>query len=259
MILDDIIDFKRREVKEKKRQAPLAGLEKRLMNAPAARGFLKKSRDIQLIAELKKASPSRGLIREDFEPLKLAQVCAFAGASALSVLTDQKFFQGSLEYLEQAAAAAAAVPILRKDFVIDEYQITEARAYGASAVLLLGSVLTLKELERFIILCRDLGMEPLAEAHDEEELKKVLDTEAVVIGINNRDLKTFKVDIKNTARLIDKIPENKIVVAESGIGSRDDMLYLQKMGIDAALVGESIMAVGRPGNKIRELLGYDKS
>jgi len=258
VILDEIINFKKIEVKEKKRQAPVAGLEKKLKNVPAPRGFLNKSNKIQLIAELKKASPSRGILRADFEPAKLALACADAGAGALSVLTDQKFFQGSNEYMK-SVVEAVSIPVLKKDFVIDEYQIVEGRAYGASAVLLLVSVLSTEMLERFIGLCRDLGMGALVEAYNEEEIKRALDAGAKTIGINNRDLKTFKVDIENTACLAEKIPEDKIIVGESGIKTRDDMLYLQKAGVDAALVGESIMTAEQPENVVKELLGYGKS
>lgn len=244
MILDEIINYKRQEVAVRKKQRPI--VEK----GPEPRGFLKKTGKIQLIAELKKASPSKGVIRKDFNPVELAKVCVEAGASALSVLTEEKFFQGKLEYIPDVRAVVN-VPILRKDFIIDEYQILESRAYGADAILLLACILKPKILRSFLDLAHSLGLEVIVEVHSEDEL----DFDARIIGINNRDLKTFKVDIKNTERLISRIPKDKLIISESGIFTRQDVEYLQGLGVDAVLVGEAIMSARDVGAKVRELCG----
>lgn len=256
MILDDIVAYKKIELKERKNKKSIKELEKEISNQSNTRRFLKKTNNIQLIAELKKASPSKGIIREDFNPIELAKICASSGAHALSVLTDEKFFQGSLDYLVKVKNEVN-LPLLRKDFIIDEYQIIESRAYGADCILLIANILKLKEMQKFLSLCKDLSMEVLAEVHTEDELKMVADTDAKIIGINNRDLGTFKVDIKNTEKLITNIPKDKLVISESGIFTRSDMLYLEKLGVGAVLVGEAIMSQEDVGTKIKELLGND--
>lgn len=250
MILDEIINYKKLEVEARKRQKPIKILEKEIEKAPRPRGFLKKTGKVQLIAELKKASPSRGIIRKDFNPAELAKVCVENGAGALSVLTEEKFFQGKLDYIPEVKKMVA-VPILRKDFIIDEYQILESRACGADIILLLACI---SKPQRFIDLAHDLGLEALVEIHSEDEL----DFDAPVVGINNRDLKTFKVDIRNTERLIPKIPRDRFIVSESGISARKDVEYLEGLGVDAVLVGEAIMASPDVGAKVRELLGFGK-
>lgn len=247
MILDEIINYKKLEIENKKKQKPIKILEKEIEKSPRPRDFLKKTGKAQLIAELKKASPSRGIIREDFNPSELAKICVENGASALSVLTEERFFQGRLEYIQEVKKMGT-VPILRKDFIIDEYQILESRLCGADIILLLACI---SKPQRFIDLAHDLGLETLVEIHSEEEL----DFDAPVIGINNRDLKTFKVDIRNTERLISKIPKNRFIVSESGISSRQDVEYLEGLGVDAVLVGEAIMASPDVGAKVRELCG----
>jgi len=254
LILDEIINYKKIEVSENKKRKPFKLLEKEISGRVPTKDFLKKTGKIQLIAELKKASPSKGVIRKDFDPELLAVVCQDSGASALSVLTDEKFFKGSLMYIS-AVREKVAIPLLRKDFIIDEYQILEARAFGADAILLLANVLKYKEIQKFLSFSNDLGLKCLVETHTEDEIKLVLDTDAEIIGINNRDLYTFNVDIKNTERLIKLLPKNKLVVSESGIGDRKDVVYLENAGVDAILVGESIMASDDVGAKVRELLG----
>lgn len=255
MILDEIINYKREEVERRKKQKPIKLLEKEITGK--TRGFIKKIDKIQLIAEIKKASPSKGIIREDFEPVRLARICVGAGASALSILTEEKYFKGKLGYVSKVREIVS-VPILRKDFIIDEYQILESRAYGADVILLLVNILSPKSIQDFLNLSHSLGMEGLVEVHTLDELKLALDVGPNIIGINNRDLKTFEVDIRNTERLISKIPSDKIIVSESGIFNRKDVEYLESLGVDAVLVGEAIMSSDDVGGKVKELLGYDK-
>lgn len=254
-ILDEILAYKRKEVEERKSKIPLEALERKI--GSKTKGFYKSltiDKGIKLIAELKKASPSKGVIREDFKPLDLARSCADAGASALSVLTDEKFFKGSLGYLE-TISKEVAVPVLRKDFIIDEYQITEARVYGADAVLLIANILEEEQMRKFLELSHTYGMDCLVEVHNQEELKNVLNIDPKIIGINNRDLKTFEVDIKTTERLISSVPGGKLIVSESGIFGRKDVEYLEGLGVGAILAGEAIMASPDAGCKVKELLG----
>lgn len=256
MILDDIITYKREEVPLKKKTVPLASLEQKIKSSKPTKVFsqsLVSDANVSLIAELKKASPSKGVIRDNFDPLPLAKKCVAAGASALSVLTDEKYFQGSLQYLE-IVAAEIDVPLLRKDFIIDEYQIVEARAFGADAVLLMASVLDSVQLEEYIKLSHSYGMQCLVEVHTRKELGKVLELEPEIIGINNRNLDDFSIDIKTTEELIKAVPKGKIIVSESGIFTNDDILYLKNIGVNAVLVGESIMTVPDVEAKIKELM-----
>ncbi|MEK7851320.1 MAG: indole-3-glycerol phosphate synthase TrpC, partial [Deltaproteobacteria bacterium] len=202
---------------------------------------------------VKKASPSKGVIREDFDHLEIARTYERNGASALSVLTDRHFFQGSIDYLSEIRQMVS-LPLLRKDFIFDEYQIFEARGYGADAVLLIAAVLDDKELCDFVKLSLDLGMAPLVEVHDETELERTLKTNAELIGINNRNLQTFKTDINTTVRLMNSIPEDKIVVSESGINTKEDMKLLKDAGVDAFLIGEALMRESDIGKKLREFV-----
>lgn len=254
MILDEIINYKRIEVTARKKQRPFGILEKEIANKPSPSVFLKKQNKIQLIAELKKRSPSKGIIRADFNPAELARICEGAGASALSVLTEEKFFEGKLEYI-QFVKEVVSLPVLRKDFIIDEYQILESCAYGADAILLLANMLKPKIIQQFLNLSRDFGMSAIVEVHTEVELG----IDADIIGINNRDLRTFKVDIRNTERIIAKIPKDKIIISESGISNRKDVEYLQGLGVDAILVGEAIMASSDIKSKVGELLGSNSA
>lgn len=259
MILDEIIAYKKKELAETKRRVPLADIKSRAADAGPTRGFgiaLAGCEEIRLIAEVKKASPSKGLIREDFDPVKIAQSYEASGASCISVLTEQKFFQGRLEYLD-AIRKAVTVPLLRKDFIIDTYQIIEARAAGADAVLLIAACLERQQLEDFIGIARQLHLDVLVESHTYKELDKSLLAGTVLVGINNRDLGTFTVDLQTTIDLMKDIPGDRTVVSESGIRTREDVLKLQRSGVDAILVGESLMREKDIEKKVKELLGKE--
>jgi indole-3-glycerol phosphate synthase len=257
MILDEIIASKKEELKEIKRRRPLADIKTAAADSEPARGFgkaLAGEGEIRLIAEVKKASPSKGVIRGDFDPVKIAGTYEKSGASCISVLTEKKFFQGSLDYLGEIRKAVG-LPLLRKDFIVDEYQIFEARAAGADAILLIAACLDRRQLEDFLGVAGGIGLDVLAESHTYKELDKVLFAGAKLVGINNRDLNTFKVDLKTTLDLLKDIPEDRIVVSESGITDRDDVVKLRQAGVDAILVGESLMREKDIGKKVKELLG----
>lgn len=211
---------------------------------------------VRLIAEMKKASPSAGIIREAFEPLYLARRVVQAGASAVSVLTEEEFFQGSLQDLSRVAAGVPA-PVMRKDFIIDTYQLLEARAAGAAACLLIAAMLSPGELRRLKKDAADLAMAALVETHDRRDIDDALEADAMIIGINNRDLATLRVDTRTTLELKGFVPEGRIVVSESGHRTREDLLPLEEAGVDAVLIGEAIMRSGDVGAKVGELLGED--
>ncbi len=208
---------------------------------------------IAVIAELKKASPSKGLIRAEFHPVELARELEAAGAAALSVLTDEEFFQGSLGNL-CSASANVKVPCLRKDFIVDEFQIVEARANAADAILLIVAALSQAELVALARSAREYGLDALCEVHDEEELRRALDAGCDLIGVNSRDLRTFQVDLNTALRMVEKFPPNVVRVAESGIHSSEDVARLREAGYDAFLVGESLMRAERPGEALRKLI-----
>jgi indole-3-glycerol phosphate synthase len=208
---------------------------------------------IAVIAELKKASPSKGLIRADFRPTELAQELEQAGAAALSVLTDEQFFQGSLDYLREASSHSS-LPCLRKDFIVDELQIVEARANRADAILLIVAALDQKELPWLAGVARSQGLDVLCEAHDETELQRALDAGCDLIGINNRNLKTFEVNLETALQLAEKVPANCLRVAESGIHTGADIARLRAAGYDAFLIGESLMKAERPGAALAKLM-----
>ena len=257
MILDDIIAYKKEELAEAKRRISLEELKKKAADAGPVRGFgkaLTTRSGIVLIAEVKKASPSKGVIREDFDPVRIAGTYEEAGASCLSILTEQKFFQGKLEYLG-AVRKSVGLPLLRKDFIIDEYQIVEARAAGADAILLIAACLEREQMVDYIGVASGLGLDVLVESHTYKELDKSLRAGASLIGINNRDLKTFAVNLQTTLDLLKDIPEDRTIVSESGIRSRADVQKLQDAGVDAILVGESLMREQDIGKKVKELLG----
>ena len=212
---------------------------------------------IAIIAELKKASPSKGLIRADFRPTDLARELQHAGAAALSVLTDEQFFQGSLDNLRQASSSTS-LPCLRKDFIIDEFQILEARANLADALLLIVAALEQKELTSLARAARRLDLDVLCEAHDEQELQRALDAGCDLIGINSRNLQTFEVDLKTAFRLAEKIPASCVRVAESGIHSGADLIALRQAGYEAFLIGESLMKAEHPGKALSKLLEETK-
>ncbi|MEE8638207.1 MAG: indole-3-glycerol phosphate synthase TrpC [Candidatus Margulisiibacteriota bacterium] len=258
MILDDIIFNKRQEVTSLK--VLLSGKHPRKLakDLPKPRDFLKAFRKgkFSLIAEIKKASPSAGIIREDFKPISLAKTYEECGASAISVLTDDKFFQGKLENIK-FAKESTTLPVLRKDFMIDESQIYESRIAGADALLLIARVLEDTDLVELIKLTESLGMQTLVEVHSAEEVERVLKTRAKIIGINNRDLDTFKVDLNNTLQLMGKYPKlkDRIVISESGIKTHEDVEALKKAGVDGVLIGESLLRSKNIPAKVRELMG----
>ena len=256
-ILDDIIETKRHEVSRGKVAIPESELRARLKDAPLLRDFfapLAASGPIKLIAEVKKASPSKGIIRADFDPVAIARTYEENGASCLSVLTDEPYFQGKLEYLTQIRAAVS-LPLLRKDFILDSYQLLEARVAGADAVLLIAECLDDCNLRKLHNEALELGMTPLVELYEPANLPRVLEAGATLIGVNNRDLKTFAVDLGHCITLRDQVPLDAVFVAESGIHTRADVLRLQEAGVDAMLVGESLMREADIGAAVRRLLG----
>jgi indole-3-glycerol phosphate synthase len=258
MILDDIVADKIPEIEARKRELPLEELKKAASEQPPALDFAStlKGEGVKIIAEVKKASPSKGVIRVDFNPLDIALTYAENGASAISVLTDNKYFQGSLDYLREIKKALEDknVPLLRKEFILDEYQVYESRANGADALLLIVAILDTEKLETLLELSHILGMGCLVEVHNESELETALSSGAGIIGINNRDLKTFEVDLDTTGRLRPLIPGDKVVVSESGIKDRGDMEKLAGWGVDAVLIGESLMASDDIAAKMKEFL-----
>lgn len=257
MILDEIIFNKRQEVTTLKIHLKVEKIKPLLKELPFPRNFgeIFAKGKIALIAEIKKASPSAGVILEKFDPLLLAKTYEEAGVSALSILTDEKFFQGKIEYLKQAKEFTT-IPILRKDFIIDETQIYESRLQGADALLLIVKILTDEQLEKFLNLARFLKMECLVEVHDAQELERALKIGARIIGINNRDLNTFEVNFNTTLDLLDKYPElkKKIVVSESGIYSPEQVKLLKNRGVLGILVGESLLRSSDIAAKVKELM-----
>jgi indole-3-glycerol phosphate synthase len=256
--LDQIVQSTRVKVSESKRSADVSELERRAeLHVP--RGFRRAlverngSGAAAVIAELKKASPSKGLIREDFRAQELARDLEMAGAAALSVLTDEEFFRGSLENL-RLASGAVKIPCLRKDFIVDEFQLLEARANSADAVLLIVAALAQTELQILVLGARARGLDVLCEVHDEEELRRALDVGCELIGVNTRDLRTFQVDPETALRLAELLPKQAVKVAESGIRSGEDIARLRAAGYQAFLVGESLMRAERPGEALRELV-----
>jgi indole-3-glycerol phosphate synthase len=210
-----------------------------------------------IIAEVKKASPSKGVICHDFDPVKIARISATSGASAISVLTEGKYFMGCLAYLKNIRddLGSKHPPLLRKDFILEPYQVYESRANGADALLLIAAILTPDTLKELLDLSHELGMECLVEVHNETDIDKALSAGAVIIGINNRDLKTFEVDIRVTERLRPLIPPDRLVVSESGIRGRDDMQKMKEWDVNAVLIGEALVSAPDIGARMRELLG----
>ena len=256
-ILDRIVAATRVRVTESRDREDLRDLERRA-ESHVPRGFraalAAKGQDgVAVIAELKKASPSKGLIRESFDPVELARELEAAGAVALSVLTDAEFFQGSLENLRKASASVS-IPCLRKDFIVDEFQLVEARANSADAILLIVAALTQDDLERLARGARNYGLDVLCEVHDRDELRRAVDAGCDLIGVNTRDLRTFKVDLQTAFDLAAHFPANAVRVAESGIHLPQDVAQLRAAGYHAFLVGESLMRAERPGLALRELM-----
>ena len=256
MILDTIIVHKQKELAAEQAQVSLADLESQVVNLPPTRDFrdaITGDDTVRLIAEVKKKSPSKGIIREDFDPVVIAETYVQNGAAAISVLTDEHFFAGELAYL-RAIREVVGVPLLRKDFTIDVYHIYQARAAGADAILLIVAALTADQLRTFMSIAESLSLACLVEVHTPEELAIALDVDAQIIGINNRNLHTFETDIATTFRLREAIPANRVVVSESGIYSREDVTRLQEADVQAMLVGESLMRSPDIGKQVRCLI-----
>jgi indole-3-glycerol phosphate synthase len=257
MILDEIVETKRREVDGRKALRPLAALEKMIAGRPPTRNFkaaLDADAGCAIIAEVKRRSPSRGVLRTDFDPIRIALEYESHGAAAVSVLTDEIFFGGSDADLT-AVKDAITLPVLRKEFIIDSYQVYETRAIGADALLLIAAILTEGQLREYRDLAAFLSLAVLVEVHTGEEMEKALAAGAEIIGINNRDLKTFRTDLQTTLALAPLIPADRIAVSESGIRNRQDIETLTKAGIRAFLIGETLIAAPEIGPKLKELLG----
>lgn len=253
-ILEKILADKRQEVEQRKRLLPLAALkEQPVQYKPLDFAGALKGEGIKLIAEVKKASPSRGVLCPDFDPVALAQTYARNGAAAISVLTETTYFQGSLKHLADIREKVN-IPLLRKDFIYDEYQAYESAAFGADALLLIAAILSREQLETLLELSRSLGIDCLVEVHNEAELFTALLADARIIGINNRDLNTFEVDTNTTRRLRLLVPEENIVVSESGIRNRDDMKKMEECRVDAVLVGEALVTAGDIPARIKGLM-----
>jgi indole-3-glycerol phosphate synthase len=255
-VLDRIIDARRVAIAHRKKTVPETALRFGAKHAKPVRDFAAAlTRDsLNVIAELKKASPSRGLIRADFDPVALAKGFEAAGAAALSVLTEEEFFQGELKYMRDARAAVG-LPVLRKDFIVDPWQVWEARATDADSFLLIVAGLTDALLGELLALGRELGMEPLVEVHTREELARALVAGARIVGVNNRNLRTLEVRVETSMELIEAIPDECVAVCESGLRSHEDLVRLRAAGFDAFLIGEYLMAQPDPGAALRKLLG----
>lgn len=257
-VLRDILHRKREEVGQRRRTRSLASLESAITEQSVPRGF---ARAVQtaageprsaVIAEVKKASPSKGVIREDFDPPQIAASYERGGAACLSVLTDVDFFQGSDDYL-RAARAACGLPVLRKDFVLDPYQVVEARALGADAILLIVAALEQVQMLELAAVAAEVGCDVLVEIHDRAELDRALDVASPLLGINNRDLRTFESTVETTFALLPHVPADRIIVTESAIHTREDVARMRDAGVHAFLVGEAFMRAEDPGERLREL------
>ena len=259
-VLKKILTRKREEVTERQSRVSLDQIHKEIEIAAPPRGFAaalaaKIAADQPaVIAEIKKASPSKGVIREHFDPVAIAKSYQQGGATCLSILTDIDFFQGADEYLK-TARAACSLPVIRKDFIIDEYQLYESRALGADCVLLIVAALEPSKLKRLHEIALSVGLDVLIEVHDQAELELALDLDNQMVGINNRNLHTFEVSLENTYQLLDKIPEDRIIITESGINSRQDVLAMRNKKVNAFLVGEAFMRSDEPGQQLREFFG----
>lgn len=259
MILYEIMAHKRRELERRKRAVPLSEIQAQGANRLPPLDFPTALRGggARLIAEVKRASPSKGMLCPDLDPVRLATTYATNGAAAISVLTDEKFFQGKLEYLAHIKSAIRnsqlTTPILRKDFIFDPYQVYEAYAYGADALLLIAAVLSDGQLGELLALTHELGMTALVEVHDEDEVKRILPLCPRIVGINNRNLRDFSVDLATFGRLRPLLPEDVVAVAESGVRTADDVRRLSRMGADAVLVGETLVTAPDVAAKVQEL------
>ncbi len=256
MILDEIVEKRKIQLEREKAAADFETVKKAAEKLDrqciSFKNALAKPDRLSVISEVKKASPSKGLIQPDFDPVKIAKEYESCGADAVSCLTEEHYFQGSSEYFK-AIRQAICLPMIRKDFIIDEYQIYEARLMGADAILLIAAVLDDEKLKRFGDTARSLGLDILAETHDESELERVLALDFDIIGINNRNLKTFEVTLETTAKLAGMIPEGKVIVSESGIRDNTDMKTVRSCGADAVLIGETLMRSGNIGATLTAL------
>lgn len=257
MILDKIVAYKKEKLECEKTETPLKNLINAIDLTKPCRDFkasLNRQNQLAIIGEIKKASPSKGTFREEFYPQQIARIYDENKVEAISVLTEDKFFQGNNLYLKHVRQITH-VPILRKDFIIDPYQIYQSKVLGADAILLISGILNKKQLKDFQRIAKEIGLYYLVEVHSKEELDLVLETDAEIIGINNRNLKDFTTNIKNTEDLIKFIPSNKIVISESGIHSKEEMDYLKYLGVKGVLIGESLMKANSIGEKLREIRG----
>ncbi len=256
--LKEIVAKKKERLLEAKQNLPEETLKAKIAGLPLTRPFIEainKPHAISLIAEIKKQAPSAGIIRQDANPIDIARIYADSGAQAISVLTEEDFFGGNLSYLNEVKGAVN-LPVLRKDFILENYQVYESRFYGADAILLIAELLSKEKLSELMGLADTLNLDCLVEVHTEKELKKVLSLKVPLIGINNRDLHTLEVDFKNTEKLFPLIPKGNAVVVESGIKSYQDILFLKILGVSAVLVGQAIMAADNIKQKIEELMGW---
>lgn len=255
-ILDRITDQTREDLKKRKQKFSLSDFQsfpRYERDRKAMSDALKSTDTISIIAEVKKASPSKGVIRSDFDPERIAETYIESGASAISILTDEPFFQGSLRYLEKVSDLSP-IPVLRKDFILDPYQIKEARAYGADAVLLIATICDGNQLSELLAASREFGLQALVECYDRSEVENLNWNEIEILGVNNRNLNTFEVDLHRGVSLLNFAPDHVVKVSESGIHKRDDIAHLRKEGIDAALIGEYLMKQPDPGKAIKDLL-----
>ena len=262
-VLQKILQVKAEEIAAGLKAPGLAAMRSQASSAPLPRGFVAalesrvSSGRPGIIAEIKRASPSKGLIRKDFDATWIAQSYEAGGAACLSVLTDRSFFQGGPEYL-QAARNACALPVIRKDFIVSEFQVTEARAMGADALLLIVAALDDGQLLELNSQAQELGLDVLVEVHDEQELERALRIEPRLLGVNNRDLNTFTTDLETTARLARLAPESTLLVSESGIHSVADVAFIQSLGVNAFLIGEAFMKAPDPGKRIGEIFAGEQ-
>jgi len=258
-VLKKILARKQQEISERSASVTIADLKQKITTASPVRGFVKAIQqklakgETAVIAEVKKASPSKGLLREHFVPAEIAESYQTGGAACLSVLTDKDFFQGSEQYLQEARAACD-LPVIRKDFIVDVYQVYEARAIGADCILLIVAALDDTRLAELYQLANDLGMDVLVEVHDADELERALSLNLSLVGINNRNLHTFETSLQNTVQLLDKIPAGVVVVSESGLHKTDDIKMLKEHQVNTFLIGEAFMRCENPGQALKDLI-----
>lgn len=254
MILDEIVSSNRKKIEMEKSIISIEELKKQIKDVDNRdfKAAIERKEKLSIIGEVKKASPSKGIIREDFDPISIGKIYDGSKIDAISVLTEEEFFLGKNEYLS-LIKKQTKIPILRKDFIIDVYQLYQSKVLEADAILLIAAILTKKELVEFQKVAKDINLQCLVEVHDLKELEKVLETGVEIIGINNRNLNTFEVIMETTEKLISYIPQDKVIVSESGISNRKDMEFLESIGIDAVLIGESFMKTKSIKDKIKEL------